>query len=125
MGLRMCIIPEALAICRLGPDTALPAWVAEGTFFSVTRTADECSFVVEESRIPNGVQRDGPWRAFKIEGPIPLSAVGVLVSIAEPLARASISLFAISTFDTDYILVRADSMEAARLALSRVGHTVW
>ena len=124
MGLRVSILPEVLAICRLGPDTGLPAWVAEGTFFSVTRTADECSFVVEERWIPSGVQREGPWRAFKIDGPIPLSAVGILFSIAEPLARAGISLFAISTFDTDYILVRADSLEGARLALSRAGHSV-
>jgi hypothetical protein len=109
----------------LDADSALPAWVAEGTFFSVTRTMDELSFVVEEKRIPTGVPRDGPWRAIKIEGPIPLSAVGVLVSIAAPLARASISLFAVSTFDTDYILVRADRQEAARLALSQAGHTVW
>src|SRR5512145_1601288 len=106
MGLRICVIPEPLAICRLAADADLPPWAAQGRFVSVSRTAEELSVVVEEKRIPNGVRAEGPWRALKVEGPIPFSTVGVLASIVDPLARADISVFAISTFDTDYVLVR-------------------
>ena len=77
--------------------------------------------------MPGGVGQDraeGAWRALKIAGRIPLSAVGILAAVAEPLARAGINLFVVSTFDTDYILVASDRMEDARLALSNAGHIV-
>jgi hypothetical protein len=102
----------------------VPAWATAASFWSVTRTADELSIVVTKGCVPAGVQAEGAWRALKIAGPIPLCAVGILASIAEPLARAGINLFAISTFDTDYVLVLADRLEDARLALSAAGHTV-
>jgi hypothetical protein len=124
MSLRVSVIPEALTICRLEPEAEVPPWATSGTFFSITRTAEECSIVVAQGRVPTDVRAEGAWRAFKVEGPIPFSAVGVLASIAEPLARAGISLFAISTFDTDYILVRADQLEAARLTLAGAGHRI-
>jgi hypothetical protein len=124
MSLRISVIPEILTICRLEPEAELPLWAIRGTFCSVTRTAEELSIVIPQERVPSDVCAEGPWRAFKVEGPIPFSAVGILASIAEPLARASISLFAISTFDTDYVLVQADQLEAARSTLVGAGHTV-
>jgi hypothetical protein len=118
------VIPEVLTICRLEPETALPPWATDGTFFSITKTAEELSIVLPQERVPTGVRAEGAWRAFKVEGPLPFFAIGVLASMAEPLARAGISLFAISTFDTDYILVRSDQLEPARLSLVGAGHTI-
>ena len=124
MGLTLTTIPETLTICRLQPNVELPAWAMVGPFWSITRTPDELSIVVAKEYVPAGIRAEGAWRALRIAGPIPLSAVGILASVAEPLARAGINLFAISTFDTDYVLVAADRLEDARLALSNAGHIV-
>lgn len=124
MGLALTTIPETLTICRLAPDADAPSWAMAGPFWSITRTSDELSIVAAKACVPAGVRAEGAWRALKLAGPIPLSAAGILASIAEPLARAGINLFAISTFDTDYVLVAADRLEDARLALSRAGHIV-
>jgi hypothetical protein len=124
MGLILTAMPEMLTICRLTPDAELPAWAMAGPFWSIARTSDELSIVVTKECVPAGVRAEGVWRALKIAGPIPLSAAGILASVAEPLARAGINLFAISTFDTDYILVTSDRLEDARLALSEAGHIV-
>jgi hypothetical protein len=95
-----------------------------GGFFSITRTPDELSVVAEHTRIPSGTPTDGGWCALKVEGPLPLSAVGVLHSITGPLAGAGISIFAVSTHDTDYILVKMEAMRRAVQALSAAGHLV-
>ena len=124
MGLRMSVAAMDLAIARLEAGSAVPAWALAGGFFSITRTPDELSVVTEHTRIPSGVPADGGWCALKVEGPLPLSAVGVLHSITGPLARAGISIFAVSTHDTDYLLVKAEAMERAVQALSAAGHTV-
>lgn len=124
MGLALNTIPETLTICRLAPDADAPSWAMAGPFWSITRTPDELSIVAAKECVPAGVRAEGAWRALKLAGPIPLSAVGILASIAEPLARAGINLFAISTFDTDYVFVAADLLEAARLALSDAGHII-
>jgi hypothetical protein len=124
MGLTLTTIPETLTICRLEPNVALPAWAMAGPFWSITRTPDELSIVVAKESVPADIPAEGAWRALRIAGPIPLSAVGVLASIAEPLAQGGINLFAISTFDTDYILVAADRLENARLALANAGHVI-
>jgi len=124
MGLCMSVAAMDLAIARLEARTAVPAWAMAGGFFSITRTPDELSVVVEHARIPSGVPADGGWCALKVEEPLPLSAVGVLHSITGPLARAGISIFAVSTHDTDYLLVKVEAMERAVQALSTAGHTV-
>jgi hypothetical protein len=124
MGLILTAMPEMLTICRLAPDAVLPAWATAGALWSITRTPDERSIVVAKEYVPVGIQAEGAWRALKLAGPIPLSAVGILASVAEPLARARINLFAISTFDTDYVLVPAERLEEAQLALSEAGHIV-
>ena len=124
MGLRMSVVAMDLAIARLEAGTAVPAWAMAGEFFSITRTPDELSVVVERAQIPSGTPADGEWCALKVEGPLPLSAVGVLHSITGPLARAGISIFAVSTHDTDYLLVKAEAMGRAVQALAAAGHTV-
>jgi hypothetical protein len=124
MGLHISVLPERLAVCRLEPEADLPSWAAQGGFYSITRTREELSVVAEEGRVPAGVTIEGGWRGLKVAGPIPFDAVGILASITGPLAQAGIGLFAVSTFDTDYILVKADRLEAARAVLAQAGHTI-
>ena len=124
MRLLLCVLPGTFTICRLAPDVDLPVWVNSGSFCSITRTSEELSIVVASDHVPAGVQAEGVWCALKVAGPIPLSSVGILASIAAPLACADISLFVVSTFDTDYVLVRAEQLESAVTALSGAGHGV-
>ncbi len=124
MELILTTMPETLTICQLAPDAGLPTWATGPSFWSITRTPDELSIVATRECVPFGVRAEGAWRALKVAGPIPLSAVGILASIAEPLAQAGINLFAVSTFDTDYVLVPAERLEDACRALSQAGHVV-
>ena len=122
------MIPGAYAICRLPAKAPLPAWAGKA-FTSITRTADELSIVCDERRLPPDL--DGldlrvarGWALLKVHGPFPLDVVGVLASVAKPLAEAEVSLFALSTFDTDYILVRRTHVNQAIAALTLAGHTL-
>ena len=122
--LELTLLPDRFAISRLAADAPIPGWATQGAFFSVTRTRDELSVVCELSRVPVGVQSQPDWRVFKVHGPFVLSEIGVLSALAAPLAAAEISLFAVSTFDTDYLLVASETLLAAVAALERAGHTV-
>jgi uncharacterized protein len=120
----LTLLPERFAISRLAADSPVPPWATQGPFFSVTRTGDELSVVSELALVPPGVPSQPGWRVFKVHGPFVLSEIGVLSALATPLANAKISLFAISTFDTDYLLVASESLAAAITALQRAGHTI-
>lgn len=127
-GQNFSVIPGAYAICRMSAKAPLPSWAGKA-FASITRTADELSIVCDERRLPPVL--DGldlriarGWALLKIHGPFPLDVVGVLSSVATPLADAKISLFALSTFDTDYILVKRTHLDQAIAALTLAGHTL-
>lgn len=122
--LELSLLPARFAISRLAADSLVPAWATQGPFFSVTRTGDELSVVTELSRVPVGVQSQPGWRVLKVHGPFVLSEIGVLAALATPLAEAKISLFAVSTFDTDYLLVASETLPAAIAALELAGHTI-
>ncbi len=109
---------------RLASDAPLPRWATQGGFFSATRTNDELSVVCTADQVPNGVATETGWRALKVKGPFALSEIGVLAALAAPLAEAKVSLFAISTFDTDYLLVSEKQLHGAIAALERSGHRV-
>jgi len=123
--LELTLLPERYAISRLAANAPIPAWATEGPFFSVTRTGDELSIVCELARVPVGVQSQPGWRVFKVHGPFVLTEIGVLSALAAPLADAKLSLFAISTFDTDYLLVASETLSAAIGALERAGHKIY
>lgn len=120
--LTLSILPDLLAVCRLPAHDLILAWATHSAFFSVTRTADELSIVCGVQHVPPGVRCEQPWRAFKIEGPLPFALTGILLSIAAPLADANISIFALATFDTDYVLVREAQFDQAKAALIAAGH---
>jgi hypothetical protein len=123
--LELSLLPERFAVSRLAADSPIPAWATQGPFFSVTRTSDELSLVTEFSRVPMGIQSQPGWRVLKVHGPFVLSEIGVLAALATPLAEAKISLFAVSTFDTDYLLVASETLSAGIAALERAGHIVY
>lgn len=117
-------MPMRLAICRFRPDALIPEWAGSHAFGSVTRTANELSIVCEERVVPEDIPADRGWSALEVAGSMDLSTVGVLASLLTPLAQANIAIFAISTFDTDYILVREMVAEVAEKALRMAGHEV-
>jgi len=120
MDLSLRLAEGELAVVRLGPRAGTPEWLdwSARPLVSVTVTDDEMSVVCPAGDVPAGVRSVGPWRAFRIEGTIDFALTGVLASVLNPLAAAEIGIFALSTFDTDWILVRAESVDAAAAALS-------
>jgi len=122
--LELTLLPERFAISRLAPTAPIPEWATQGSFFSITRTGDELSVVCELGRVPASVQAQSGWRVFKVHGPFALTEIGLLSALASLLAEAKLSLFAISTFDTDYLLVASETLSAAVSTLERAGHKV-
>jgi hypothetical protein len=120
----LTVLPGFFAMVRLAADAPLPLWALRGDFFSITRTSEELSIVCGEDRVPSGLTAETGWRALKVQGSIALSEIGVLAGLAAPLADAKVRLFAISTFDTDYLLVRGKKLDAAIAALRSAGHGV-
>ena len=113
------VLPGTFAICRLGACEQVPAW-ATGKFVSITRTPDELSVVCPQSKVPVETEHEPGWRCLRIAGSLEFSIVGVIASLTGTLASASISAFVVSTFDTDYLLVKAGEFEAAVKALIEV-----
>ena len=120
----LTLMEDRLAVCRLAPGEALPAWAASGGFVSATRTKEELSVVCAASAVPPGVTSETGWRIFQVEGPLDFALTGILVSVARPLAEAGVSIFAISTYDTDYVMVKEGNVAAAAAALAAAGHAV-
>ncbi len=118
--LNLSVVHAQFAVSRLDAFLPVPNWaLEEGTFFSITRTKDELSIVCEETKVPAGVKSEKGWCALKVEGPLDFSLTGILSSLASPLAAASISIFAISTYDTDYLLIKKGDFEKALSVLGQ------
>jgi uncharacterized protein len=115
---------DALAVVRLGPGSDIPSWATASTLFSVTATKTETSIVCHASTVPAKARREGPFVAFEVAGPLDFALTGVLSGLLVPLADAGVSVFTISTYDTDWILIKADAAEAAVEAWTAAGHTV-
>ena len=122
--LPLTVLPETLAVCRLPADAPVPAWTSGDGLVSLTRTGDELSIVCPAGRVPRGVPAEGGWRAFRVNGAIPFGVTGILAGLSSPLATAGVPIFAISTYDTDYVLVKAADLPRAVSALERAGHAV-
>ena len=114
----------ALAVCRLSGAEPIPSWAVQGAFFSITRTTEEFSVVCPDDLVPEGVRAERGWRAMRVAGVIDFSVIGVLAGLAVPLGAAGISVFAVSTYDTDYLLVKGDHLGRAVGALRSAGHVV-
>jgi uncharacterized protein len=115
----LSLFPEKLGICHMGKNAILPAWATHNNdFFSITKTHDELSIVCLQDQIPQDVRAEKDWRAFKLEGPLDMYSVGVIAALSKPLAEAGVSIFNISTYETDYVLVEEKNLETAKKVLS-------
>ena len=115
------VLPGRLAVCRLAPDAPLAPWMGEGVVSSLSRTAAELSVVCAEASVPEGVRVEAGWRALALRGPIDFALTGVLVRILQPLAEADVGIFALSTYDTDLVLVKEVQLAHAVAALRNAG----
>ena len=122
--LALSVLRKTFVICKLPADAPVPTWATQGKFFSITRTSEELSVVAEADVVPENLRGDMTWRAMKAHGPFAFSEVGVLAALVAPLAEDGISVFAISTFDTDYLFTGETQLQAAGAALRQAGHTV-
>jgi hypothetical protein len=121
--LKFSWIPGPFTICRLPRESPLPPWAWSGPFTSVTRTADELSIVCLAENLPKGVgAAKNHWICFKLEGPFSFSEVGILASVISPLAENGVPIFAVSTYDTDYVLVSEEYAGVMLQALRDAGH---
>lgn len=122
--LTMKLLKERYGVCRLDKTELIPEWSKNSDFFSITRTADELSIVCSQDNIPNDIKCEKDWRMLKIQGPLDFSLIGILASISTVLAQKGISIFAISTYDTDYILVKNKDIDNAIEALIKERYEV-
>jgi hypothetical protein len=120
----LTILKDVFAVCRLDNSQRIPKWGLKGKFFCITKTADELSMVCEQNFVPKYVKAEKGWSALKILGPLPFGLVGILASVLKPLARAGISIFAISTYDTDYILLKKANLKKAIVVLKKSGFRI-
>jgi uncharacterized protein len=117
----LTVLPDKLGICHMGKNAILPDWATHNNdFFSITKTHGELSIVCSQDQIPQDIHAEKDWRAFKLEGPLDMYSVGVIAALSKPLAEAGISIFNISTYETDYILVEEKNLVEAKKALSGV-----
>ncbi|WP_330387898.1 ACT domain-containing protein [Natronincola peptidivorans] len=120
----MKAIDEIYGVCRLDNNQPVPDWVKDSRFYSITRTFEELSIVCSQESIPDDVKCERDWRMLKVEGPLDFSLIGILSSISTVLAQSKISIFAISTFDTDYILLKSKDFDNAIKALNNEGYEI-
>jgi hypothetical protein len=113
-----------LAVCRLDPNAPVPDWAGTGPLTSVTRTPTELSIVCSADAVPSGTTTAAPWRALTVRGPLAFELTGIAAALTTPLAEAGVSVFLVSTYDTDHVLVRAEALERAIEALRGAGHEV-
>jgi len=123
--LTLDLLEGNFVICRLSPSSSLPSWAFTGPFISITKTNDELSIItIDDNRLPKDIQCERNWKCFKLKGPFPFDMTGVLSSILNPLAKADIAILAISTFDTDYVMIKEKNLQIAIDVLKQNGHTV-
>ena len=122
--LTLTALPERFAICRLDRKESIPCWAHQRDFSSITYTREELSIVCPEEAVPKEVSREDGWRCFEVEGPLPFELTGILADLSDALSQERISIFAISTFDTDYILVKSEDFQRAIITLQERGHKI-
>jgi hypothetical protein len=123
--LTLDLLEGDFVICRLSPSPSLPSWAFAGPFISITKTNDELSIItIDDHRLPKDIQCERNWKCLKFKGPFPFDMTGVLSSVLNPLAKADVGILAISTFDTDYVLIKDKNLQTAIDVLKQNGHTI-
>jgi len=125
MGLPLTLLAPPLAMCQLPAGAVVPPWTSGATaFLTLSRTPTELSIVADERAFPAEVNAQRGYRAFRVQGPLPLDLIGIFASLAAPLAAEGIAIFPIATFETDYLLVHGRDLARATAALQRAGHVI-
>jgi hypothetical protein len=122
--LSLKILPHRMAVCRFEPTAPLPDWIGEVGFYSLTRTDAELTIVCPEAHLAPGTTSETGWRCFKVQEVLDFSEIGIIFSLTQPLAENGVSVFVISTFDTDYFMVKEKDLAKAIDALTAEGHQV-
>ena len=122
--LSLKILPQRMAVCRFEPTAPLPDWIGEAGFYSFTRTDAELTIVCPETYLAPGTTSETGWRCFKVQGRLDFSETGIILSLTQPLAENGVAVFVISTFDTDYFMVKEKDLAKAIDALTAKGHQV-
>jgi len=122
--LKLSLLDGMYAICAFESDTPIPDWAVTASLCSITRTKKELTVVCPQNIIPAGIKHDHGWRCFRIDGSFDLNQIGVISSLAAPLAQAGISIFVVSSYDTDYIMVNEEKVEQAIAVISGDGHSI-
>ncbi len=122
MHLKFRQLAGKFAVCRMSSDAPIPAEIPPASFVSITRTEEELSIVCSIDHAPQDAKCEAPWSCFKLEGPFPFQLTGVLASFLDPLAEGGVPIFAVSTFDTDYVFVKEQLTETALKVLRDAGH---
>lgn len=121
----LTLLDETFTVHRLTPDAQVPATALASSFFAITQTGEELSLVLPDSVEVESEKSEADWACFKVEGPLEFGLVGILAGISSTLAEAGVSIFAVSTFDTDYILVKRKQLQVTREALTSAGYQTW
>jgi len=122
--LNLSLMPHMYAVCQFHPDKHIPYWALLGDFVSLTRTHEELSIVCQQDNVPDEIQAERGWRCVQVQGAFDFSESGVNASLAIPLAEAEISVLAIATYATDYLLVKEENVEQVIQVLEHAGHSV-
>jgi hypothetical protein len=122
--LTLSLLPGRFAICELKPEHDIPEWVSNNGFWSVTKTRHELSIVCREDNVPKDIEAERGWRILEVEGPLDFSMTGVLNGLTKPLAESRISIFVLSTYLTDYLMIRGKDLKSAIIALRARGHRI-
>ena len=122
--LSLALLPQKYAICQFHPDKHIPYWALLGNFVSLTRTHEELSIVCQQDNVPNDINAERGWRCVQVQGAFDFTVSGVQASLAIPLAEADISVLAIATYATDYLLIKEKNVERALQVLERAGHFI-
>ena len=122
--LTIVIYEKMYAVCQLQPGATVPTWAEGPEFVSITRTAAELSIVCQLDMLPGDVRAEKNRRLMRIEGKLGFELTGVLASVTAPLSKAELSIFAISTYDTDYLLIADEDLQKATEMLEAAGHTI-
>jgi hypothetical protein len=119
------VLKDGYKVCRLNAFDGVPDWALDSPLSSVTRTAEELSIVCPDQVAPDEFKSEHEWKCLKIHGPLGFDEVGIISSLTRVLANADISVFVLSTFETDYILVKKMNIEKAAKVLSDSGHEIF
>ena len=123
-NLFLSVLSEAFTIHKLSPDASIPEEILKSNYYSVSKTENELSLVCSEVIEVQSLQSSKGWKCIKVAGPFDFNLTGILAGISDILAKGNISIFAISTFDTDYILVRTQDLSSARTTLRQAGYKI-